>query len=76
MYAAMAGNGLMIQLLRESGAKDTLRDSTGKTFREHAQDKEDIINQTAATHTPETTRKYDFPPLPGTITKRCDKCGN
>ncbi len=63
MYATMAENGLMIQTLRESGANPDLHDSQHKTMRHHSKGKEKRINETAATHTPETHRKYDLMPL-------------
>lgn len=63
MYATIAGNGLMMQALRESGANANLRDSRRKTIRHHSKGKEKLINETAATHTPETGRKYDLMPL-------------
>jgi hypothetical protein len=63
MYATIAGNGLMMQALRESGANANLRDSRRKTIRHHSKGKEKLINETAATHTPETGRKYDIMPL-------------
>jgi ankyrin repeat protein len=63
MYATMAENGLMMQTLRESGANPDLHDSQHKTMRHHSKGREKRINETAATHTPETHRKYDLMPL-------------